>query len=108
MDQNIIIAPLISEKSINDAGFGKFTFKVSKKADKKQIKKEVEDKFKVNVLSIATSIVKGKKRRFGARRTEVTLSSWKKAIVRLKAGQKIDAFDTGGSTTQKALTGGKE
>ena len=108
MNQDVIIAPLISEKSMNDAGFGKFTFKVSKKADKKQIKKEIEDKFKVDVLSVATSIVKGKKRRFGAKRTEVTLSSWKKAIVKLKAGQKIAVFDAGGGTTQKALTSGKE
>ena len=108
MNVDVIIAPLISEKSMNDAGFGKFTFKVSKKADKKQIKKEVEDKFKVDVLSIATLIVKGKKRRFGAKRTEATLSSWKKAIVKLKAGQKIDVFDAGGGNTQKALPGGKE
>jgi len=108
MNFDVIIAPLISEKSMNDAGFGKFTFKVSKKADKKQIREEVEDKFKVNVLSIATSIVKGKKRRFGANRTEVTLSSWKKAIVKLKAGQKIDVFETGGGAAQSTLPSGKE
>ena len=93
MNQDIIIAPLISEKSMNDAGLGKFTFKVSKKADKKQIKKEVENKFKVDVLFIATAMVKGKKRRFGAKRTEVAFSSWKKAIVKLKPGQKIAVFD---------------
>lgn len=91
--RDIIISPLISEKSMNDVNLGKFTFKVFKKADKNQIKKEVENKFKVNVLSIATVTVKGKKRRVGAKRTEVALSSWKKAIVKLKTGQKIDLFD---------------
>ena len=106
MNRDIIIAPLISEKSMNAASFGKFTFKVSKKADKKQIKREVENKYKVDVLSIATSIVKGKKRRFGAKRTEVALSSWKKAIVKLKAGQKIEVFDTAGAT-QTALPNAK-
>lgn len=95
--QDIIIKPVISEKSMKDAGFGKFTFRVFKRADKKQIKKEIEDKFKVNVLSVATATVKGKKRRAGARRTEVTLPSWKKAIVKLKAGQKIGVFDTAGA-----------
>src|SRR3989344_7596380 len=103
MNFDVIIAPLISEKSMNDAGFGKFTFKVSQKADKKQIRKEVEDKFKVDVVSIATAAVKGKKRRFGAKRTEVVSSSWKKAIVKLKTGQKIDVFDAGGGTAPKTL-----
>ena len=107
MNFDIIIAPLISEKSMNAASFGKFTFKVFKKADKKQIKKEVENKFKVNVLSVATVTVKGKKRRVGAKRTEVALSSWKKAIVKLKAGQKIGVFDTAGAA-ETALPGGKE
>ncbi|OGH13671.1 MAG: 50S ribosomal protein L23 [Candidatus Levybacteria bacterium RIFCSPLOWO2_02_FULL_37_10] len=93
MNADVIISPLISEKSMNDVNLGKFTFKVFKKADKNQIKKEVENKFKVNVLSIATATVKGKKRRVGAKRTEVALSSWKKAIVKLKTGQKIDLFD---------------
>ena len=95
MDQ-IILAPLITEQSINEAGKGKFTFKVSKQADKMQIRKQIEEKFKVNVISVSTSIVKGKKRRFGAKRTEVALPSWKKATVRLSEGQKIGLFDTTG------------
>ncbi len=106
MNFDVIISPLISEKSMNDAGLGKFTFKVSKKADKRQIKKDIEEKFKVDVVSVATSIVKGKKRRFGAKRTEVAMPTWKKAIVKLKAGQKIGVFDTAG-TTETALPSGK-
>ena len=100
MNRDIRIAPLISEKSMNNAGLGKFTFKVSKKADKKQIKKEIEERFKVDVLSVATTIIKGKKRRFGAKRIEVALPSFKKAIVKLKPGQKIDLFDASQDQSQ--------
>lgn len=78
------------------AGLGKFTFKVAKSAGKNEIKEEIEKNFKVNVLSIATSILKGRTKRTGARRTEVEESSFKKAIVHLKPGQKIDLFEVGG------------
>lgn len=92
---NIIIKPIITEKSMSDAGKGRFTFAVLKNADKKAIKKAVEEKFKVNVLSVSTNIVKGKKIRVGARRKEVDKSDFKKAIVQLIEGQKIDLFDVG-------------
>jgi len=91
--ENIIIAPLISEKSMDEAAHGKFTFRVAKNANKKMIKKEIEKRYKVNVIKVFTNIVKGKKRRYGAKRMEVLSSSWKKAKVKLKPGQKIDAFD---------------
>ncbi len=89
----VIIAPVISEKSMKDAGLGRFTFKVATGADKKNIRKAVQDKFKVTVLSVSTMNVKGRQKRFGARRIEVTLPSWKKAIVQLKSGEKIDLFE---------------
>lgn len=95
-NQDIIIAPIISEKSMKDAGIDKFTFKVSMQANKKNIKKAIEDKFKVNVLDIATMIVKGKSARAGKRRIEISQSPWKKAVVRVKAGEKIALFDIGG------------
>lgn len=91
--QNIIIAPLISEKSMKEAAAGKFTFRVSKNADKKEIKREIEKKYKVNVVEVFTNMIKGKKRRHGTKRTEIIGSSWKKARVKLGPGQKIDAFD---------------
>ncbi|RJQ38844.1 50S ribosomal protein L23, partial [Candidatus Microgenomates bacterium] len=69
--EDVIIKPIISEKSMAHAGAEKFTFMVSKDSDKKSIKKAVEKKFKVNVLSVSTHIVKGKNRRVGARRAEV-------------------------------------
>lgn len=98
MNLNIIIKPIISEKSMSQVGLGKFTFEVAKSAGKNEIKKEVEKNFKVNVVSVATIVVKGRKKRTGTRRTEVAESSFKKAIVRLKPGQKIDLFEAGGKS----------
>ena len=94
MKSNVIMAPIISEKSMADAAKSKFTFRVSRRADKASIKKEVEEKFKVNVLSVATITTKGRSMRSGTRRVEVVKQSKKKAIVTLKAGQKIALFDT--------------
>jgi len=91
-----IIAPIISEKSMNDAGNGKFTFKVEKTANKGKIKKEIENKFKVNVIKVSTMVVKGKSKKTGKKRMETKTSDWKKALVVLKKGQKIDLFEVGG------------
>lgn len=92
---NTIISPIITEKSMDNVAKSKFTFKVNKSASKKQIKKTVEKKFNVNVTKVVISNVKGKTKRFGQRRTEVRMASWKKAMVELKKGQKIDLFEAG-------------
>lgn len=89
------LTPIITEKSIADAEKGKFTFRVEKEYGKHAIKQLVSDRFKVDVVGIATTIVKGRSRRSGARRIEKVKSAWKKAIVRLKEGQKIAAFEIG-------------
>lgn len=90
---NIIKRPIITEKSMDDAKLGKFTFEVERHADKPKIKKAIEEQFKVNVLDVAVAIVKGKKRRHGQRRMEVVRTPWKKAIIKLARDQKIDLFD---------------
>ncbi len=95
---NVIISPVITEKSMNDAALGKFTFKVAKSANKNQIKAEVESRYSVNVIGVSTSILKGKKQRVGAKREEKKIGDVKKAIVALKAGQKIGLFDLGGES----------
>lgn len=92
---NKILGPIISEKSMNDASKGRYTFKVAKDATKKEIKKEVEEKFKVNVLKTATISIKGRSLKAGKKRLEITLTPFKKAIVLLKQGQKISIFDSG-------------
>jgi len=90
-----IISPIITEKSMNDAAKGKFTFKVGKSADKQTIKKVIENKFKVNVIKVATIVVKGKVKKTGKKRLSERTQDWKKAIVSLKQGQKIDLFEVG-------------
>lgn len=93
---DVIISPLITEKSMIDAGKGKFTFRVNKAANKNDIKKAVESNFSVHVTHVSTSILKGKSMRTGIRRTEKSISSSKKAIVTLKTGEKIGMFELGG------------
>lgn len=94
--EDIIIAPIITEKSMQDANLGRFTFKVAKSANKNAIKKAVEKKFKVKVLQTHVSLVKGKRNRSGIKRIEVKVTSFKKAIVKLDKDQKIALFDVGG------------
>lgn len=94
MDQGrVLIKPIITEKSMQDANSGWYTFAVVKEANKEVIKKAVEDQFKVDVLGVRTLIMKGKSKRVGRRRQAVKTSSWKKAKVLLGPEQKIDLFE---------------
>lgn len=93
---DIIISPLITEKSMKDASSGKFSFKVVKTANKNEIKETVEKNFNVNVTHISTSILKGKKVRVGTKRAEKKVSDSKKAVVTVAKGQKIGLFELGG------------
>ena len=75
--QDIIIKPVITEKSMDGLQAGKYTFKVAKDATKPEIKKAVEKLFGVEVDKVTTMNVKGKMKRLG--RYEGMTSSWKKA-----------------------------
>lgn len=86
--RSIIRKPIITEKSIMLAAENKYTFEVDHRANKLEIRKAVEDIFDVKVLKINTSSVKPKKRRFG--RYEGFTRSWKKAVVQLQEGNKIE------------------
>lgn len=88
-----MIRPIISEKSMQDAKNGKFTFVFAKRSRKEQIRKEIEQAFTVHVLALATSVVKGGRKRIGKRKEEVQVSPWKKATVMLAKGEKISLFD---------------
>lgn len=100
---NIIISPIISEKSMSDTASGKYTFKVVREANKKTIKKAVEDKFKVNVVNVSTVTIKGRKKavRTRNRNIEIIKSPFKKAIVKLAKDQKISIFDAAGAEASK-------
>lgn len=85
---DIIKNPVITEKATNIKDKeNKFVFIVSKNANKNQIKKAVEDLFKVDVVNVRTSIMCGKLRRMGA--NVGYRPDFKKAIVKIKKGQTI-------------------
>lgn len=88
----IIERPLVTEKSMAGADRGKYAFRVSKGANKIEIAKAVEQVFNVKVNSVNTMMVKGKKKRLG-RHPEGRTADWKKAIVTLKPGYKIEMFE---------------
>ncbi len=94
MNTQIILSPLITEKSMIDANNGKFSFKVAREANKNDIRKEVEKRFKVNVVKISTITIKGRSVRAGIKRLEVKRAAFKKAIVTVSKGQKIGLFET--------------
>lgn len=86
---DIIIAPVITEKSSTLAqGNQVYVFKVIKKANKNQIKKAIEEAFKVKVLNVNTLNTKPKDRRVGKYTGQT--KTYKKAIITLKEGQKIE------------------
>ena len=90
--QDIIIAPVITEKSMSGIADKKYTSKVASDAIKIEIANAVEQLFKVKVAKVNTISVRGKARRMG--RYEGYTSAWKKAIVTLKADSKpIEFFD---------------
>ena len=90
--QDIIIAPVLTEKSMAGIPAKKYTFKVAKDANKIEIAAAVEKLFKVEVAKVNTISVRGKARRMG--RYSGYTASWKKAIVTLKADSKpIEFFD---------------
>ena len=93
---NIIISPIITEKSMKAAEGGKYSFLVSRFSSKTDIKQAVARMFKVNIVNVRTIIIKGKRKRSGARRVEINDSEMKKAIVKLKKGDKISLFEPGG------------
>lgn len=89
----ILKKPVITEKSMKDAASGWYTFIVHLKANKVEIRQAVESQFKVKVLSVKTLITKGKSKRVGRRRQEVSQTPFKKAMVKLGPDEKLDLFE---------------
>jgi large subunit ribosomal protein L23 len=89
---NLIKGPVITEKThALRAAANKVTFRVAVKANKIEIRKAIEELFKVKVLTVNTIRLRGKKKRMG--RTEGVRPDWKKAIVTLAPGEKIPGFE---------------
>ena len=91
--QDIILAPVITEKSMYGVAEKKYTFRVAKDANKIEIAKAVEELFSVKVAKVNTVSVKGRFKRMG--RTAGYRPDWKKAIVTLTEGSKSIEFFEG-------------
>ncbi|HHY38815.1 MAG TPA: 50S ribosomal protein L23 [Clostridia bacterium] len=89
--RDIIIRPIITEKSNTLMGMGKYTFAVAPRATKTEIRNAVEAIFKVKVKDVNTSAVRGKMRRMGLSRG--FKPDWKKATVTLEPGHTIKLFE---------------
>jgi len=93
--RQVIVEPVVSEKSYALMAEGKYTFRVHDRAHKTQISHAVEEIFKVDVVAVRTSRVRSKPKRRGLHKGKTR--GWKKAIVELKRGDQIELFE--GSTS---------
>lgn len=89
--RDILIRPIVTEKSTALMEQGKYTFRVPLAATKIQIRQAVEQIFKVKVQAVNTMRYEGKLKRMG--RTQGRRSNWKKAVVTLKPGEAIELFE---------------
>jgi large subunit ribosomal protein L23 len=88
----LIKGPIITEKTHTQRELAnKLTFRVDVKANKIEIRKAIEDIFKVKVLGVNTIRVRGKEKRLG--RTQGRRPDWKKAVVTLAPGEKISGYE---------------
>lgn len=89
--RDIIIRPVVTEKSVAMMEQNKYVFRVALSANKIEIKKAIEEIFKVKVVGVNTLRIKGKKKRMG--RYEGKTSDYKKAVVQLAEGDHIEVFE---------------
>ena len=97
--EDIIVRPIISEKSSYAMNEGKYTFEVNKKATKIDVKHAVEKLFEVRVLDVKTINVKGKPKRQGVH--QGMTSDWKKAIVTIDTNPSEKSYLTKGGKSKK-------
>ena len=87
----VLVRPLITEKNTMLSALGQYTFEIDRRANKPLVKEAVEKIFKVDVTAVNVINVPPKTRRVG--RSIGKTSPWKKAVVTLKAGQRIEVFE---------------
>lgn len=87
----VLIRPIVTERSYRLIEQQKYTFEVDKRSSKEEIARAVEQAFSVKVLQVNTVSMKGKLKRQG--RTSGYTKNWKKAIVTLKEGDRIEIFE---------------
>ena len=86
----VLLRPVITERSMTETGIGRYTFAVATDATKQEIAAAVREQFKVYVVAVNTIKVHGKERRLG--RKIGRRPDWKKAIVTVAKGQKIEKY----------------
>ncbi len=91
--RQILLAPVVSEKSYSLIADNKYCFKVHPKAHRMQIRQAVEELFEVEVEKVNVSKVPAKPKRRGTHQGQ--RPGWKKAIITVKEGEKIDIFEGG-------------
>jgi large subunit ribosomal protein L23 len=89
--RNVIIRPVVSEKSYALIAEGKYTFRVNDRAHKTQIAAAVEEIFDVGVAKVRTAKVRPKPKRRGLQKGSTR--GWKKAVVQLTPGDRIELFE---------------
>jgi large subunit ribosomal protein L23 len=89
--RNVLIRPVVSEKSYALIAEGKYTFRVDERAHKTQIASAVEEVFGVGVAAVRTSKVRPKPKRRGLSKGRTR--AWKKAVVQLAPGERIELFE---------------
>jgi large subunit ribosomal protein L23 len=87
----VLRRPIVTEKNAGLMAGNKYAFEVAGEANKRQIKEAVEAAFKVKVVQVNVLTVRPKTRGFG--RLQGKTSPWKKAVVTLEAGQKLEIFE---------------
>lgn len=88
----ILLGPIITEKSMGSTAKGKYVFRVNDNANKQEIAKEVKKAYKVDVEQVNVINVRSKERRFRFKQVGQTIA-WKKAVVSIKKGQRIEGFE---------------
>lgn len=87
----VLLRPIITEKTTVLTGVDKYVFEVDLRANKNQIREAVQVAFNVRVTEVNTMVMKGKPKRFGRKVTN--RPDWKKAVVTLVPGDKIELFE---------------
>jgi large subunit ribosomal protein L23 len=90
----VLIRPILTEKTDFQRDVNQYVFEVDRKANKLQIREAIEMIFDVEVQSVNTMIMKPKRRRLG-RKSIVTRGAWKRAVITLAPGERIQEFFEG-------------
>lgn len=93
--KDILKRPIVTEKATQETAFGRYVFEVDPRANKAEITRAVEEAFGTKVKKVRTTMVRGKSKRSGRRRKPVKQADWKKAVVELVEGEKIDLLESG-------------